>query len=165
VTAEPSGRVLPRPDGGCDLVVQRTLGSPPAEVWATLTEPDHTARWFGIWKGESGEGRVVHLRSGFEDGMPWSDVLIRTCRPSEQLDVEFLEGDDHWLIDVALTAVPVGTRVTLTHHLSDPAGIGDIGPGWEYYLDMFVAAHTGAPLPSFDDYHPAQSAYFTGQSG
>lgn len=28
---------------------------------------------------------------------------------------------------------------------------GEVGPGWEYYLDMLVAAREGKPLPSFGD--------------
>jgi hypothetical protein len=39
----------------------------------------------------------------------------------------------------------------------------DIGPGWEYYLDMLTAAHNGQPLPSFGDYYPSQSAWFADQ--
>jgi hypothetical protein len=35
-----------------------------------------------------------------------------------------------------------------------------VGPGWEYYLDNLVASRDGAPLPDFDDYYPAQAAYY-----
>jgi hypothetical protein len=45
-------------------------------------------------------------------------------------------------------------------HLDSVDGIAEIGPGWEYYLDMLVAARDGAPLPSFDDYYPAMKPYF-----
>ncbi|WP_198958148.1 MULTISPECIES: hypothetical protein [Amycolatopsis] len=38
-------------------------------------------------------------------------------------------------------------------------GIGEIGPGWEYYLDLLVAARTGAPRPEFTDYYPAVKPY------
>lgn len=163
MTATPTGRVELRPDGGCDLVVQRSVASPPDEVWATLTAPDRTARWFGMWKGEPGEGRTVHLRSGFEEGTPWNDVLIRVCRPPERLEVSMTDEAGSWVLAVTVTPAPGGSLLTLTQQLPDTAGVGDIGPGWEYYLDMFVAAHTGAALPSFDDYHPAQSAWFTDQ--
>ena len=37
---------------------------------------------------------------------------------------------------------------------------GEVGPGWEYYLDMLVAAREGKPLPSFGDYYPAQKAHY-----
>ena len=39
--------------------------------------------------------------------------------------------------------------------------MGEVGPGWEYYLDMLVAAREGASLPKFDTYYPAQKDYFT----
>lgn len=35
-----------------------------------------------------------------------------------------------------------------------------VGPGWEYYLDMLVAARDGAPKPDFDDYYPTMKSYF-----
>jgi len=38
--------------------------------------------------------------------------------------------------------------------------IGDYGPGWEYYLDMLVAARDDLPTPSFDDYYPAMKGYY-----
>jgi hypothetical protein len=37
---------------------------------------------------------------------------------------------------------------------------GEIGPGWEYYLDMLVAARDGSPEPDFDAYFPAMKPYF-----
>lgn len=158
----PTGRVLLTGDG-YDLAVERTLPSPPEQVWATLTEPDRTAQWFGVWKGEPGEGRTVHVRSGFEEGTPWNDVLIRTCRPPAQLGVAMGDEAGAWVLDVTLAPVAGGTQVTLTHHLPDAAMVGDIGPGWEYYLDMFVAAHSGGERPDFADYHPSQAAWFTDQ--
>jgi len=35
-----------------------------------------------------------------------------------------------------------------------------MGPGWEYYLDMLVAARDGTPAPVFDDYYPAMKPYY-----
>ncbi|GGT95339.1 hypothetical protein GCM10010177_62980 [Actinomadura citrea] len=40
---------------------------------------------------------------------------------------------------------------------------GEIGPGWEYYLDMLVAARDGSPEPDFDAYFPAMKPYFIEQ--
>lgn len=57
------------------------------------------------------------------------------------------------------------TRKSVTiHHLASVEGVGEVGPGWEYYLDLLVAARDGAAdtaAPSFDDYYPAQRDYFT----
>ncbi len=160
----PTGRVVAG-DHGLDLVVRRRFDAPVEHLWADVTDPELTARWFGTWKGEPGEGRTVHLRSDFEDGAPWSDVLIRVCRPPHTLGVTFAEPAPGWVVDLDLTAVDGGTELTLTHRGVDAAAVGDIGPGWEYYLDLLVAARNGAAHPSFDDYLPAQSAWFTGQAG
>ena len=46
--------------------------------------------------------------------------------------------------------------------LEPGAPLGAVGPGWEYYLDMLVASRAGEPLPDFDDYYPAQAAYYEG---
>lgn len=50
------------------------------------------------------------------------------------------------------------TEVQLVHHLPGAEGLGGIGPGWEYYLDLLVAARDGSPQGSFDDYYPALKA-------
>lgn len=159
----PTGRIERRPDGGHDLVVSRTFPTPVEHLWADVTEPDLTARWFGTWKGVPGEGRTVHLRSEFEDGSPWSDMLIRVCRAPHALGVTFQDPALGWEIDLDLTGADGGTLLTLTHRSVDTAAVGDIGPGWEYYLDMLVAARDDTPRPSFGDYLPAQSAYYTDQ--
>ncbi len=46
------------------------------------------------------------------------------------------------------------------HHLDPTDGIGEMGPGWEYYLDMLVAARDDLPTPSFDVYYPAMKPYY-----
>ena len=48
----------------------------------------------------------------------------------------------------------------IVHHLDPGDGIGDYGPGWEYYLDMLVAARDDRPTPDFDDYYPAMKPYY-----
>lgn len=61
------------------------------------------------------------------------------------------------------TRPPDVTTLTFVHHLTDATSVGDIGPGWEYYLDMLIASRGGNPLPSFGDYYPAQREYFVEQ--
>ncbi|WP_211590177.1 hypothetical protein [Microbispora sp. H11081] len=39
---------------------------------------------------------------------------------------------------------------------------GEIGPGWEYYLDMLVAARDGSPRPDFAAYYPEMRPYYAG---
>ncbi|MDT0320221.1 SRPBCC family protein [Streptomyces millisiae] len=90
----PTGRLVLTPTGH-DLVLTRTYRAPAVDVWASVTEPERTARWFGPWRGTT-------------------ELRLATTSP----------------------------------------------PGWEYYLDMLTAAHTGEPRPDFADYYPAQQAYF-----
>jgi hypothetical protein len=49
------------------------------------------------------------------------------------------------------------------HHLESTEGVGEVGPGWEYYLDLLVAARGSTPKPTFDDYYPSMKPYFEGQ--
>ncbi|WP_260461094.1 hypothetical protein [Streptomyces sp. WAC04114] len=53
-----------------------------------------------------------------------------------------------------------GRPVRLIHHLTSTEQLGSRGPGWEYYLDMLTASRTDGPRPDFEDYYPAQKAYF-----
>ena len=64
-----------------------------------------------------------------------------------------------------MRAVDGGAELEFVHHLSPEAQVGDVGPGWEFYLDRLVASVVGDPLPEFDDYHPSQVAYYEAAAG
>lgn len=157
----PTGSIIRTPKG-FDLVVPRTIRAGIDDVWASVTEPERTARWFGSWRGEAGEGRTIELQMGFEEGAPWSDVRIEVCEPPRRLAITMVDEHGSWHLELALTEVPDGTQVRLVQHLVDVSGVGDVGPGWEYYLDLLVASHDGGSQPEFDDYYPAQSEYYAG---
>jgi len=157
--AVPTGRVVVS-GTGVDLVLERTFDAPVTEIWAAITDPELTARWIGPWEREAGGGRLQML---FEEGCPWSSFVIATCRPPEHLALTMLEESGGWEVELTVARVSDVTTLTFVHHLPDAEGIGDLGPGWEYYLDRLVAARTGAPAPDFDDYHPAQQEYFRSQ--
>ncbi|MEU5404157.1 SRPBCC domain-containing protein [Streptomyces sp. NPDC005963] len=163
ISPEPTGRLLPTAKGTA-LVFHRTVLGSRAEVWAALTEPERTALWVGPWRGEAGPGHTVEVQMQSEEGAPWSPLLIEACEPPTRLAVSMSGGDtDDWPVELRLSAADEGrTRVELLHHLPADGriGLGDIGPGWEFYLDRFVAAQQGAALPSFDAYYPAQKAHF-----
>ena len=103
----PNGRLF-----GDDLVLTRTFRAPMADVWASLTDPARTARWFGPWEGDAAPGR---------------------------------------------------TELRFTHHLTGTDGVGEVGPGWEYYLDALVASRDGQPAPDFTDYYPEMKQHFEAQ--
>ena len=52
MTNPPSGRLVQSADGNA-VVVSRTFRAPIEDVWASVTEPDRTARWFGTWTGDA----------------------------------------------------------------------------------------------------------------
>ncbi|MEV8437273.1 SRPBCC family protein [Actinosynnema sp. NPDC051121] len=159
MTPTPTGRLF-RTDMGSDLVITRTFRALADDVWASLTEPERTARWFGPWEGEAGPGRTVKVQMAFEEQEPWIEVRIDACDPPRRLALSMVDEAGTWRMELLLSEVDGVTELRLVHHLSTEEGIGEVGPGWEYYLDMLIASRTGAPLPTFDDYYPSQKAHF-----
>jgi uncharacterized protein YndB with AHSA1/START domain len=157
----PTGRLF-RTDTGADLVLTRTFRAPAEDVWASLTEPERTARWFGPWEGDAAPGHTVKVQMAFEDGTSWMDLRIEACEPPRRLEVSSVDESGTWRTELVLSDVDGGTELRFVHHLESTEGIGSIGPGWEFYLDLLVAAREGAPPVSFDDYYPAQKAYYDG---
>ncbi|RLL67897.1 SRPBCC family protein [Streptomyces sp. Z26] len=200
----PTGRLV-RTREGYDLVLTRTFRAPVEDVWASVTEPARTARWFGEWRGEAGPGRVVEMRMAFEEGAPWCAMRIDACEPPYRLAVSMADGSaseasdasapaspspspseeptsdasapgepgvphasppeqagdaDPWPMELLLSEADGVTELRLVHHRPSADGVGEIGPGWEFYLDLLVASRAHAPLPDFTAYYPAQRAYF-----
>jgi uncharacterized protein YndB with AHSA1/START domain len=147
---------------GTDLSLTRTFRAPADDVWASVTEPERTARWFGAWKGEGGTGSTIQLQMGFEDGTPWMDVVINACEPPRRLELTATDEHGTWHLELRLAEVDGGTELTLVHHLLSTDVVENTGPGWEYYLDMLVASRENRPLPNFDDYYPAMKPYYEG---
>ncbi|MFB9905776.1 SRPBCC family protein [Allokutzneria oryzae] len=157
----PTGRLF-RTGSGSDLELKRTFRAPIDDVWASVTEPERTARWFGPWEGDAAPGRTIKVRMVFEEQEPWSDMLIDACEAPRRLAVSTKDDSGHWRMELLLSEEDGVTTLRLVHHLETEDGIGELGAGWEYYLDMLVAARDGSPQPAFDDYYPAMKPYFEG---
>ncbi|GAB3462642.1 SRPBCC family protein [Actinophytocola sediminis] len=155
----PTARLL-RTAIGADLVLPRTFRAPATDVWASITEPERTARWFGPWKGDAAPGRTIQVQLAFEDQTPWCDLRIDACEPPHRLAVSMADEFGTWGLELLLSEQRGSTELRLVHHLDTVDTIGEVGPGWEYYLDMLTAARDGAPRPDFDDYYPAMKPYF-----
>lgn len=158
MTNPPTGRLEMTPRGP-DLVLTRSFNAGIDDVWASVTEPERSARWFGRWTGDDpGPGRTIKVQMAYEENAPWTEMRIDACEAPHRLAVTGTE--DGWSMEVQLTASGERTELRLIHHLDSTEGIGDVGPGWEYYLDMLVAARDGAPQPVFEDYYPSMRAYY-----
>jgi uncharacterized protein YndB with AHSA1/START domain len=159
MTPRPTGRLV-RTDDGRDLVLTRTFRADIDDVWASITESEWTARWFASWSGDCAAGATIRYRLSFEEGAPEGNMRIDACEPPHRLAVSTVDEFGTWRLEARLNQSGEITTLELIHHLEDETDVGSTGPGWEYYLDLLVASRDGTPRPEFDDYYPAQQAYY-----
>ena len=157
MTSQPTGRLR-----GNDLILSRRFRAPIEDVWTSITDSASTARWFGRWEGEPGVGNEIRVQMGFEDGQPWLTKKIEACEAPHRLVLTSVGSSFTSKLELGLKATGDGCELEFVQHAVNRAMVGDIGPGWEYYLDNLVASRGDGPLPKFDAYYPAQKAYFTG---
>ena len=157
MTPPPTGRLR-----GNDLVLTRQFRASIEDVWTSITDPSSTARWFGRWEGEPGVGNEIRVQMGFEDGQPWLTKKIEACEAPHRLVLTSVGSSFTSKLELGLKAIGDGCELEFVQHAINRAMVGDIGPGWEYYLDNLVASRGDGPLPTFDTYYPAQKAYFMG---
>lgn len=161
MTIEATGRIIPASEGA-DLVLVRSLALSAEETWDHLTDSELTERWFGPWEGDGRAGGTVRVRMRFEDHEPAIRVLIHECEAPRRLVLEADEEVGGWKLEVVVEPDGDDSILTFTHHLDadDVDGVGEIGPGWEYYLDLLVAATEGAERPGFDQYYPGLREFY-----
>ena len=155
MTIEATGKLVPT-ERGVDLVLVRSLALPIEEAWAHLTDPGLTERWFGPWEGDGRAGGSVRIRLRFEEGEPAVRARILACDAPHRLALHTVDEYGSWELELALEEDgDADALLRFVHHLDADADAGDIGPGWEYYLDLLVAATEGTEQPGFDRYYPA----------
>jgi uncharacterized protein YndB with AHSA1/START domain len=147
---------------GNDLILTRSFKAPIQDVWESVTKSERTERWFGKWEGDAKPGNTIRIMMMFEQGAAWKDAMINTCEAPHHLELT-TTGRYGSHLELKLREANGVTELEFTHHLSDRSGVGDYGPGWEYYLDNLVASRDGAALPKFEDYHPSQKPYYLAQ--
>ena len=154
----PTGRLF-----GNDLVLTRSFRAPVADVWASLTDPVRTARWFGPWRGDAAPGRTITVQMAHEEGEPWMEMTIDACEPPHRLALSAVDEQGGWHLELVLVETGSVTELRFIQHLTGTEGVGEIGPGWEYYLDALVAARDDQRAPDFADYYPAMKEHFEAQ--
>ncbi|MFC4494088.1 SRPBCC family protein [Streptomyces ovatisporus] len=159
MTPKPNG-ALDRTETGPDLVLTRTFQAPITDVWDSLTESERTARWFGPWAGSPGAGRTISVTMAAEEGSPEMQMKIEACEPPYHLSVSAVDEYGTWHLEAQLTEREGVTHLRFVQHLTDTSGVGETGPGWEYYLDRLTAAVRAEPMPEFDDYYPGMKGYY-----
>ncbi|WP_265522336.1 SRPBCC domain-containing protein [Oerskovia flava] len=156
----PTGRVEVT-DVGRDLVLERTFHAPADDVWSSLTDPERLAGWFGVLDGDLRPGATVQVRLIAEEGEPLEEINVLACDPPRSFSID----QGGWRLDVTVTRQRVRTTgVELRHHLGRDDDPGDIGPGWEFYLDRFVASRGGPPAKPFEVYLETLREHYAGQA-
>ena len=163
MTIEATGRVV-QSVSGVVIVIERTFGAPVAKVWDAMVDPDQMSRWIGTWTGKPGAGRRVAFVMTAEGASEPEDVLIHGCEPPTHLDVETFQAGTSWRLMVDLMETEGATTLVFRQGV-DPAdeAASSYGPGWEYYLDRLGAVLGGREFAAWDDYYPAQQAYWQEQ--
>ena len=152
---EASGRLI-QTGRGVDLVLVRSLALPISEAWSYLTDSSLTERWFGPWEGDARAGGSVRIRMRFEESMPAIRAKILACEAPHRLALHTDDEYGSWALDLVLESDgEEDTLLRFVHHLDSDTEVGDVGPGWEYYLDLLVAATEETEQPEFDQYYPA----------
>ncbi|MEP1122295.1 MAG: SRPBCC domain-containing protein [Ilumatobacter sp.] len=144
----PTGHIDHTPQGR-RLVVERTFDAPIGEVWASLTEPERVARWYGTVEGEPVAGRTIMITMTAEEGAPAEPALVVECDPPRRFLIETAGAGDPWRLQVELIETDGTTTMTFTQMLADELDAADIGPGWEYYADRHHAVVHGNALPDW----------------
>jgi uncharacterized protein YndB with AHSA1/START domain len=139
------GRVTEVADG-VQVQFRRSWPDPIADVWAALTEPDRTARWFGTYEGERRVGGAGTLTMTHEDGASGEPMRIEECDPPRRLVVRW-ESEQAWRIVLDLAEERGRTVLLLTQVFPAGTEAGDYVLGWHWYLDLFDAELTGAAPP------------------
>ena len=157
MTPHPTGRLR-----GNDLDLTRRFRASLEDVWTSNTDSASTARWFGRWEGTPGVGNEIRVQMGFEAGSPWLTKKIAVCEAPHRLVLDSVGSTFTSRLELALSAVDDGCELEFVQHAINRGMVGEIGPGWEYYLDNLVASRDDSPRPAFADYYPAQKDYFVG---
>lgn len=125
------------------LVWERTFHAPIDDVWASVTESDRLARWFGTWSGDPADGFVtVQMNAEGDDAEP-SRFEIRACEAPTHLAVDVVDEGGAWYLDLELSESDGTTTLVFAQRIPDVSIVEHTGPGWEWYLDRLTTAASG----------------------
>jgi len=147
------------------LVITRTFPAPIEDVWAAVTEPERLERWIGTYTGDPASGEVQFAMTAEAEDAPADEMRIRECDPPHRLWLSSRVGEEFWDLELDLEESGGVTTVTFRQPGIDLAQAESVGPGWEYYLDRWLATVTGGDVAAVDfdrDYYPAMAEHYRG---
>lgn len=147
LTTHPLGRFV-----GRDLVMTRTFNAPIDDVWASITEPERVARWYGHWEGTATVGATIQVSLPAEDYETPQPYTIAACEPPRHLRLHMGEPGPVWDVEINLREHRGVTTLEFIHHLPPGTTLDQVAPGWDFYLDRLTASRNDEPLPVFDGY-------------
>jgi uncharacterized protein YndB with AHSA1/START domain len=161
----PATGTIVRTESTLDIVIERSIAAPIADVWDSIAIPDRMNQWIGTWSGDPGPGKRVVFTMTAEGVAEPEDVLILACEAPRHLAVKTFQGAGSWQMTIDLAEQDGVTTITFRQHIDPAAGeeISSYGIGWEYYLDRLVAVHAGAEFANWDAYYPGQQDYWLEQ--
>ena len=125
---------IPRHGGGVRL--QRRFDASPAEVWASLTEPESLSRWLGqAQRAEAFAGGAWEIEFGTDPKTRMSG-RVRTVEHERLLEVEWnYPGEPRSLVRFELHQERGGVRVVVEHRGLDRRATTAYAQGWRRHLD------------------------------
>jgi uncharacterized protein YndB with AHSA1/START domain len=133
------------------VVKQVVIKAPPEHVFKFFVDPSMLVQWIGteveIDPRPGGVWRIV------PNGVDVIRGAYRVVDPPHRVVFTWgFEGDGQAVptgsseVEITLTPVPGGTRVTLVHRALPPSARDDHARGWAHYLARIAAASIGTPL-------------------
>lgn len=140
--------------------LERSVATAREELWLWFTVSEKTAQWIGPWHFTDEERGRIGLQLVAEEGAPASAATIRRCEAPSLLEVMTEDAAGSWHLRVSFEEAGAqgdATRLVFEHFEVPVAMLSDIRAGWNYYLDLMLAAKDGLEAPAFEDYLEAPS--------
>ena len=130
-------------DGRWTLVFVREFAHPPESVWAALTEPEELGEWapFDAPRSLAVLGPVTLVMAG-GDGTEQSPAEVTIAEAPRLLEYTWEQDRLRW----ELAPTPGGTRLTLSHTVSDRSWLAKVAAGWHICLDVMDRALGVTPI-------------------
>ncbi|PPG33636.1 ATPase [Pseudoclavibacter sp. RFBG4] len=140
--------------------LERSVDAAREDLWLWFTASEKTAQWIGPWHFTDKERGRIGLQLVAEEGAPASAATIRRCEAPSLLEVTTEDAAGSWHLRVSLAESGVrgeATQLVFEHFEVPVPMLSDIRAGWNYYLDLMLAAKDGLETPVFEDYLQAPS--------